>query len=292
MNQLVSIIIPVFNGANFLSSAIESALSQDYNLKEVIVINDGSTDSTEEIAKKYHNDIIYIHKENGGVASALNAGIERASGDYISWLSHDDIYKQNKISAQMEIINKLGDIIVFSDFEQLLYPSIQTIHSSLQRTLSGDVLCSRQQILKLLFMSEIHGCTLLVPRSCFSEIGMFDPSLKTTQDYALWYLFVKKQIPFYYLDKVLITSRIHKDQGSKKLHDFHITEVKELNKFFVTLFKIEILRLPPNERSFYIDEMNKRWGMEPGLSFVDPPRISLFKRLHKLLKLARALWKI
>ena len=87
---LVSIIIPVYNGANYLREAIESALGQTYGNCEVLVINDGSNDhgETEREALKFGDRIRYFKKENGGVASALNLGIRKMRGEYFSWLSH------------------------------------------------------------------------------------------------------------------------------------------------------------------------------------------------------------
>ena len=84
MYPLVSIVIPVYNGSNFLREAIESALNQTYKNIEVLVINDGSNDNnkTEIICKSYGNKIRYFYKENGGVASALNLGINEAKGSF------------------------------------------------------------------------------------------------------------------------------------------------------------------------------------------------------------------
>ena len=102
MNPLVSIIIPVYNGSDFLKEAIESALSQSYKNIEVIVVNDGSSDDgkTEKIALSFNKSIKYFKKENGGVSSALNYGIRKMNGDFFSWLSHDDFYSKEKISAR------------------------------------------------------------------------------------------------------------------------------------------------------------------------------------------------
>ncbi len=77
----VSIIIPVYNGEDYVSLAIECALNQTYSNLEIIVVNDGSTDSTDEICKKYGDKIKYICKKNGGVSTALNLGIENMTGD-------------------------------------------------------------------------------------------------------------------------------------------------------------------------------------------------------------------
>ncbi len=101
---LVSIVIPVFNGSNYLKEAIDSALSQTYHNIEVIVVNDGSNDhgQSREIALSFGNKVVYYEKENGGVSSAFNFGIKNMKGEYFSWLSHDDLYYNNKIEVQIE----------------------------------------------------------------------------------------------------------------------------------------------------------------------------------------------
>ena len=119
-NPLVSIIIPVYNGSNYLEESINSALGQTYNEIEVLVINDGSNDNdlTHNIAVSYQKKIRYFRKQNGGVASALNFGISKMEGDYFSWLSHDDIYKPEKIEKQILFISKNKKInIVGGNFE-------------------------------------------------------------------------------------------------------------------------------------------------------------------------------
>ena len=96
---LVSIIIPVFNGSDYLAEAIDSALNQTYTNIEILVINDGSNDleRTKSIAHLYGEKIRYFEKKNGGVSSALNLGIKEMKGEYFSWLSHDDNFNDTKI---------------------------------------------------------------------------------------------------------------------------------------------------------------------------------------------------
>ena len=102
----VSIVIPVYNGSDYLDKAIQSALNQSYQNVEIIVVNDGSNDGgkTAEIAGSYGDKIRYIEKENGGVSSALNRGIEAMTGEYFSWLSHDDEYRNEKIEKQVDAL--------------------------------------------------------------------------------------------------------------------------------------------------------------------------------------------
>jgi glycosyltransferase involved in cell wall biosynthesis len=119
-SPLVSIVIPVYNGANYLREAIDSALMQTYGNIEIIVVNDGSTDGgqTEAIARSYGSEIHYLHKENGGVASALNLGIQHMQGQFFSWLSHDDVYYPQKIESQVRSLPEGKEpVILFSDYE-------------------------------------------------------------------------------------------------------------------------------------------------------------------------------
>ena len=103
---LVSIVIPVYNGSNFLAQAIDSALAQSHKNLEIIVVNDGSCDdgATERIALGYGDKIRYFCKPNGGVSSALNFGIEKMKGEYFSWLSHDDLYAPDKVEREVEAL--------------------------------------------------------------------------------------------------------------------------------------------------------------------------------------------
>ena len=119
-SPLVSIVIPVYNGANFLKEAIESALAQTYANIEILVVNDGSTDEgkTRNIALSYGDKIRYFEKVNGGVSSALNLGIKEMKGEYFSWLSHDDVYFPKKIETQIKFLedNQLPMAITYTDF--------------------------------------------------------------------------------------------------------------------------------------------------------------------------------
>lgn len=120
-NPLVSIVIPVYNGSNYLAQAIDSALGQTYPNCEVLVVNDGSDDggATAELALSYEEKIRYFEKENGGVATALNLGIRQMRGEYFAWLSHDDLYKPEKIELQVKAALDSGDRtrLVQSEYE-------------------------------------------------------------------------------------------------------------------------------------------------------------------------------
>ena len=223
-SPLVSIIIPVYNGSNYMKEAIDSALSQTYEHIEIIVVNDGSIDDTEKIAKSYGDKIRYFSKENGGVASALNLAIKEAKGEYISWLSHDDVYYPNKVLTQIGILSSIEDknTILLSDIEMINSKSEITG----KRVLSE--LYPKKRINNSLFLllnGMVHGCTLLIKRSIFFEFNLFDESLMTVQDYSLWFNIFKKY-KTYYVDKILIQSREHPDRGHNTL--MHNTQNEQI----------------------------------------------------------------
>lgn len=228
----VSIIIPVYNGSNYLDFAIESALSQDYANIEIIVVNDGSSDEnkTRDIAFRYKDKIRYFEKENGGVGSALNLGISKMDGDYFSWLSHDDLYKPNKISSQISYLldSKLThkNVIIYSDFSLINESGVIFWNSDLSSSLNYSFR------MWLTLFSQLNGCTLLIPKEAFYKIGGFDESLKHTQDYDLWSR-LSFQYEFVYVPINLVESRQHSDQDSRKLNHFAFQEVAKLKSRFV-----------------------------------------------------------
>ena len=226
-NPMVSIVIPVYNGSNYLREAIDSALAQTYGNIEVIVVNDGSIDdgATEKIALSYGDKIKYFHKTNGGVATALNFGIEKMSGDYFSWLSHDDVYYDDKIQTQINYLKRIDnkDIILYGGYD-LINES-----SKLTGSVKPDAIYSEDKLNIQLFpvlRGLINGCTLLINKKYFDQVGKFDKKLKTTQDYALWFeIFRQAEIKFHHEN--LVKTRIHDERGTFKIPN-HVAECNAL----------------------------------------------------------------
>lgn len=220
----VSIVIPVYNGDNYMREAIDSALAQSYNNLEVIVVNDGSSDAgkTEEIARSYGNKIRYYWKENGGVASALNFGIRAMVGDYFSWLSHDDIYYPYKLEKQIGYLNEKGkNVMLYSDYD------IIDEKSRFIRSEKISHIPKESIFYDLMTQWPVHGCTTLIPKQFFDKVGLFDERLKTTQDYDMWFRMSEK-FKFVHIDEVLIASRIHPNQGTRSMQDVVQKECNEL----------------------------------------------------------------
>jgi len=224
-SPLVSIVIPVYNGTNYLREAIDSALGQTYKNIEVIVVNDGSTDNgdTERIALSYGDKIRYFKKENGGVASALNRGISEMRGEFFSWLSHDDVYKKNKIEEQINFLKKYPDeeVVVYSDYEFFENGRLKTC------TTGSVYFSSEFNGLYPLFFNIVHGCTLLIPKICFETSGYFDETLDTTNDYEMFFR-IGASCKFVYLKKYLVTVRVHEKQDSFTKRDKHVSDCSKL----------------------------------------------------------------
>ena len=222
MHPLVSIAVPVYNGANYMREAIDSVLAQSYPDIEVLVVNDGSRDdgATEKIALSYGDRIRYFSQPNGGVASALNKALEEAKGDYFCWLSHDDVYLPGKVAKEMETLLSLPDTnaVVFCR------------HSIMNA--DGKYLCDApeppvfppgQAAYRLILQQWLHCCTILAPRSLYLESGGFREDLPTTQDYDLLVKIGLKH-PFIELPEVLLKARSHSEQGCLTLG--HLKEVE------------------------------------------------------------------
>ena len=210
----VSIVIPVYNGSNYLKEAIDSALNQTYENLEVIVVNDGSTDAgaTEKVARSYGNRIRYYRKKNGGVSSALNFGVKKMTGSYFSWLSHDDLYEKTKIEEEVRLMLSLQDdnVVVACNARILFESGIKKKALIDKKTFKFfDIFLGSEADV------GINGCTLLIPKKAFVESGGFDPSLPVTQDYELWYrLATRHRYKFVLLEKNLVIYRRHDEQDS------------------------------------------------------------------------------
>ena len=115
---VVSVIIPTYNHAMYIERTLESVFQQTYKNYEIIVIDDGSTDNTQEVIKSYENKITYICKENEGTAKSRNLGLKIAKGKYVAFLDSDDLWMPQKLELQVTLLDKNIDIgLVCTDFE-------------------------------------------------------------------------------------------------------------------------------------------------------------------------------
>ena len=276
----VSIVIPVYNGANYLRESIESALAQTYQNFEVLVVNDGSTDdgATEEIALSYGDKIRYFHKENGGVSSALNLGIRHMTGDYFSWLSHDDAYEPEKLADSVALLSTLasrdhvlamcGGYYIDKDSHRL---HNMNFHLENHRLYTGVEVVSH-----ILKHGVLDACCLLIPKTAFDDCGFFDEDLRYNQDALMWYRFFSRGYSLMVDgENRHVMYRLHAAQTSKTRRDLLLRDsyrlVQRIGPSFVTLstptHRVLYLLGIKNARHDCEDAVNEciRLGKESGL---------------------------
>lgn len=218
---LVSIIIPVYNGSNYLREAIDSALAQTWPNIEVLVVNDGSDDGgmTEEIALSYKDKIRYIRKENGGVASALNTGIRNMRGEYFSWLSHDDLYFPNKIEKEIKAVVNSGDATRIVQCEYVFHDEKLGTDTPTDFHIFYTIEQLTNSVFSVLQL-QIHACGALIHKDNFRRAGFFDESIRTVQDIDMWFRLLRGQKSLF-VPEPLFTVREHGEAGSKTISSYY-----------------------------------------------------------------------
>jgi len=181
---LVSVIVPTYNRCGLLKEAVESVLGQTFKDFELIVVDDGSSDKTGTVIKKYEGKIRYYFKENGGVAAARNLGVKMAAGKLIAWLDDDDFFFPEKIAKQVRFFQKnpwAG--LVYTGHMTVDSTSYQTKRSYLVPPHYKDCKSNRDALIKQCFFAN---STVMMKKECFHRSGPFDESLRHTVDYDMW----------------------------------------------------------------------------------------------------------
>jgi len=210
-SPFVSVIIPVFNGEKYLASAIESVLSQTYSHYEVIVVDDGSTDSTRQVAQLFEGRVRYFFKEHSGLGATLNWAIKKARGEYFAFLDADDLWVRNKLELQLDTILKPNVDMVFGYVEQFISPELS---GEKRRKIS----CPKKPEIGI-----VKG-TLLIGRETFLKVGMFAVEYRVGE-FIEWYMRAKGMgLKAEILPIVLMKRRIHKTntttQGKAIMRDY------------------------------------------------------------------------
>lgn len=237
----VSVVIPVYNGANFMREAIDSALAQTYPNIEVIVVNDGSRDdnATREVALSYGSRIRYFEKENGGVSSALNCGIRNMTGDYFSWLSHDDLYLPDKVATSVRYLNELPDrdrVIAFCGSSHINSRS-EVIREEVESLEHGRVYTGREVLLYLLRNHMMNMCCMLIPRTVFEECEPFHEGLRYNQDALMLYRIFSSDFRMVaHTDDRLVRYRLHANQTSKTRRDLLLHDSNAASEIIAPVF--------------------------------------------------------
>lgn len=171
---MVSIIIPAFNRERYLAQTIESVLSQTYRPIETIVVDDGSTDKTAEVAEGFSDKVRCFYQPNSGCGAARNAGVLKARGSFLAFLDSDDLWMEDKLSRQMAVLQSEGDVdMVFGHVEHFYSPD-------LDRSTRERLECPAES------MPGYIASTLLISREAFLRAGLFDTRFEVGE-FLDWY---------------------------------------------------------------------------------------------------------
>ena len=309
----ISIVIPAYNASNYLAEAIDSALTQTYSNVEVIVVNDGSKDdgATERVALSYGNKIRYFSKENGGSSSALNMGIANMTGEWFSWLSHDDLYTPDKLKKQIEYINSLT--VNEEDFENHIFFSASELINAEGKVIRAfNKKCANQlastvnsfphngYLIASPTTYTFHGCSCLVHKNAIAEVGGFDEELRLLNDVDFWFRLYSAGFKVHYIPQPLVKGRVHAKQVSKSIgFSYHNPEQ---DMFWNRSFEWLVANYPKEEQLYFSFGRNaylKTRSLEGDrafdyLSALNPSRkvtLSILKQVYKSRSIVRNLAK-
>lgn len=205
MTVNISVIIPSYNHTQFVSKAVESVLSQTLSAHEIIVVDDGSKDNTEEVLAAYKDRIIYIKQENQGVSATRNNGVSISTGDFIAFLDADDEWFPEKLEKQLKLFGEDKEI----GLVHCGYVDVDEKGNFLQEHLEG---MSGKVAEEMLFFKRPvilgGGSGSLIPKNVFKEIGGFDIRLSTSADWDLYFRIAQKwKVGF--VPETLLKYRLH-----------------------------------------------------------------------------------
>ncbi len=229
MSLLVSIIVPCYNYGNFLSETLDSVLCQTYNNWECLVIDDGSTDNTKEVADFYRNKdsrIKYFYQENRGLPAARNHGLAVSSGDFIQFLDADDLLEESKIEVQMDFILK-------NDHVGIVYGSMLRFDSETKEETGNDSWMPKisgqgHNILSCLIKGNIMVVSApIIRKSIFKNTGIFNTEYRSMEDWELWLRCALYGVRFEYIEGNNTGTRIRSHKNNMMLDN----EIMEISSF-------------------------------------------------------------
>jgi glycosyltransferase involved in cell wall biosynthesis len=226
----VSVTIPTFNCARYLGRAIDSALAQTYPDYEIVVVDDGSTDDTRAVLAPYGDRIRYVYQSNGGLSSARNLALARATGELIAYLDADDLWAPRRLETQVAFLDAHPECgFVHSDVT-IIDEADRVLHRRFNAE-SGRPVPQGHCTLDLLRHCHVQVPTVLERRACIDRVGTFDGRLKTAQDYLHWICIAMDGFAVGYVDEPLAMYRRTASSLSsspRRVLDDYVTIFEEL----------------------------------------------------------------
>ncbi len=207
MNPKVSVIIPAFNCARYIADAIDSVLAQTYQDLEIIVVDDGSTDGTGEVVRRYGDRVRYIRQKNRGPSGAKNTGIQAARGEYISTLDGDDLWMPDRLEKLVPLLDQQPELgFAYGDCyridetpDHVWQQTAFQIHGGARR---GWVLE------RLVMVNFVPSQSVIIRRSALDAVGLFDETYRIGEDWDLW-LRLAARYPVDFIPDVVAMRRQH-----------------------------------------------------------------------------------
>ena len=253
----ISVIIPTYNRKKTLARAIQSVINQSFSPFEILIIDDGSNDGTEEWVKENFQNIKYIYQNNHGVSSARNIGIENAYGDWVAFLDSDDEWLPNKLYEQVKAIESNPEMKFFHTNEIWIRNGVRVNQMKKHKKYGGYI------FEKCLDICRVSPSSVLIQKEVFDNIGVFDESLRVCEDYDLW-LRITSKYPVVFLDVPLIYKYGgHADQLSKVNDGIESYRIQSLEKIINSGFlsdeqKVLAVNALVNKMKIYSKGLKKR----------------------------------
>jgi glycosyltransferase involved in cell wall biosynthesis len=223
---LVSVIIPTYNREKYIEETVKNALVQTYENIEVIVIDDGSTDQTEQKIKEFNDSRVrYIWQENTGVSGARNKAILSSKGEFIALLDHDDIWLPEKLEKQIPLFNDPQVGAVFCD--SIYFTNEGDLYSIYSKNKPPNGKIFRE----LLRLNNFISCeTVIIRKEALDSLDeLFPTDMHIVEEYDL-FLRLAFRYEWRYVDEPLAKYRLHEEQFTRTRDDLLIIELKKLRK--------------------------------------------------------------
>lgn len=219
----VSVIIPTYNRAGVLSRALESVMAQTLPAEEVIVVDDGSTDHTAEVAARFP-EVRYVYQDNHGVSHARNRGIGMARSPWIALLDSDDEWLPEKLERQhQQVQQNPGHKIIHT--EEIWIRNGKRVNAmNKHQKHGGDIF---EQCLPLCVISP---SSVIIHRDVFDEVGLFDETLPACEDYDLWLRLCARYPVLFVEEPSIVKHGGHEDQLSRKYWGMDRFRIRALEK--------------------------------------------------------------
>ncbi len=242
----ISVIIPTFNRAAILPRAVDSVLAQTVAPQELIVVDDGSTDSTQDVLASYISQIKVITQSNKGVSAARNTGINHAKGDWFALLDSDDEWKPSKLERQIDYIEHNPSCKILQTQENWIRHGLWANPKNKHNKPSGWIF---QNCLK---MCVVSPSAVIIHREVFEKVGFFDETLLACEDYDLW-LRIALHYPIDLLDESLIVKYGgHDDQLSRAIWGLDRFRIQALDKL------LDNPAVNPNQTELVRNELKRK----------------------------------